>query len=308
MEDDTKFGRRCELSIEVKTERTLATGGRFTGENNNNIVIHPEFTIEFEVVRNSAASSQTATFKIYNLGDATRRLIFADSYDTGINCKRRIQFRAGYVGFTPLIFNGFMRQASSKREGVNMITTIEAYDGGLAMALGFTSRTVIGGTPASDLLASLAASLPTVQGNAIVGAFPRTSQRGRVLLGNTWTIIREESDRLAMIDNGQVKILQLNEAINSDIPVITSESGLLSSPARSGAMIQFDMLFEPRFTIGQLVELRSSTNRLYNGTYKVMGFTHSGTISPAVAGPAKTTVNLWVGTRELQLIEGQAIT
>jgi hypothetical protein len=129
-----------------------------------------------------------------------------------------------------------------------------------------------------------------------------------VLFGNTWNIIRQESDNLAIIDNGQVKILQPNEAIASDIPVITSASGLLSSPARSGQMIELDMLFEPRLTVGQIVELDSTTNRLYNGTYKVMGFTHSGMISPAVAGPAKSTVQLWLGTEAIQLIEGTALT
>ena len=305
---DLKFGRRCQLSVEIKGERTQGRGNIFDGSANNNLVIPPQFTVEFEVVRNSLASSQTATFKIYNLGDATRRLIYADQYDTGINYQRAIQFRAGYEGFTPLIFNGHMRQASSKREGVDMVTTIEAYDGGIAMALGVSAYTITAGTSARDVLVSLAKSLPTTTGEPIVGSFANIAKRGRVLMGNTWNIIRQESDGLAMIDNGQVKILGQNEAIKSDIPVITSASGLLSSPARSGSMIEFEMLFEPRFTVGQLVELRSTTNKLYNGTYKVMGFTHSGVISPSVAGPCKTKVSLWLGTRELELIEGQALT
>ena len=299
-----KFGRKCLLSIEVKTQ--LFTQG-FDGSSNNNIVIGDPFTVEFEVQRNALGSSQTATFKVYNLGEATRKLIYADQYDSA-NRFRAIQFRAGYAGFTPLIFNGFLRKAASAREGVNMVTTIEAYDGGLAMAAGFTSQTVVSGTPLSDVLANLAKSLPNTAGTPIIGNFSGAGSRGKVLFGNTWNIIRQESNNLAFIDNGQVKILQPNEAIKSDIPVITSESGLLGSPARSGQMIEFEMLFEPRLTVGQIVQLESTTNRLYNGTYKVMGFTHSGTISPSVGGPAKSKVSLWLGTSAIELITGSALT
>jgi len=299
-----KFTRACKLSIETTTQ---AYGPEYDTKTNNNIVIPPEFSIEFEVARKSAASSQTATFKIYNLGEKTRRLIFADKFDAA-NRPRAIQFRAGYESFTPLIFNGQIKEASSKRQGVDMITTIECFDGGLAMAAGFSAVTVVGGTPIKDTLAQLASQVPNTTGKPIVGNFTGSSIRGKVLFGNTWNIIRQESQGLAIIDNGQVKILQPNEAIASDIPVITSASGLLGSPARSGALIEFDMLFEPRLTLGQIVQLESTTNSIYNGTYKVMGFTHSGMISPSVCGPAKSTVQLWLGGEAIVLVNGNAVT
>jgi hypothetical protein len=299
-----KFNRACKLSIETKTQ---GYGPDYDSTTNNNIVIPPQFSIEFEVVRKSAASSQTATFKVYNLGEATRKLIFADKFDAA-NRFRAVQFRAGYEGFTPMIFNGQIMQASSKRVGVDMITTIECFDGGLAMAAGFSAVTVSGGTPLTKVLADLATQLPNTAGKPIVGNFAGSSIRGKVLFGNTWNIIRQESQGLAIIDNGQVKILQPNEAIASDIPVITSASGLLGSPARSGALIEFDMLFEPRLTLGQIVQLESTTNSLYNGTYKVMGFTHSGMISPSVCGPAKTSVQLWLGGEAITLVSGNAVT
>lgn len=303
--DFVKFGRACKLSIEVKTENYAPSS--FDGSTNNNIVISPQFTVDFDIQRAALGSSQTATFKVYNLGEKTRRLIYADQYDAA-NRFRAIQFRAGYVGFTPLIFNGAIKKASSAREGVNMVTTIEAWDGAFAMAAGFTSSTVVAGTPLNEILAGLATSLPRTAGTPIVGDFSGTSGRGRVLFGNTWNIIRQESDNLAIIDNGQVKILKPNEAIRSDIPVITSVSGLLGSPARSGQTIELDMLFEPRLTLGQIVQLESITNSLYNGTYKVMGFSHKGTISPSVCGDAKTKVQLWLGTESINLIEGTALT
>lgn len=313
--DFTKFGRACRLSVEVKTENAVTferglffkeTTTNFDGSTNNNIVIPPQFTIDFDIQRAALSSSQTATFKIYNLGEQTRRLIYADQYDAA-NRFRAIQFRAGYVGFTPLIFNGALKKAWSDRQGVDMVTTIEAWDGAFAMAAGFSTSTIVEGTPLNKMLADLAKSLPRTAGTPIVGNFPGSNGRGRVLFGNTWNIIRQESNGLAIIDNGQVKILQPNDAIASDIPVITSASGLLGSPARSGQTIELRMLFEPRVTLGQIVQLESTTNSLYNGTYKVMGFSHKGTISPSVCGPAETTVQLWLGTEAINLIEGTAL-
>ena len=67
------------------------------------------------------------------------------------------------------------------------------------------------------------------------------------------------------------------------------------------------MLFEPRLTLGQIINLQSTTNKQYNGLYKVVGFTHRGTISPAVCGDLRTTVNLFIGQGELSTIQGAVV-
>lgn len=286
-----KFGRKYTLSIEV-------AGGQKTE-------IQLPLTLEFDVRRNSLSSANTASFRIYNLSERTRNLIYFDRYN--ITEFRAIQLRAGYDKFTPLIFNGTVRQAYSYREGVNMITSIECYDGGFGMVNGFTAQTIGIGTSATDVVRSLAASLPGLSAEPIVGAFNTINKRGEVLFGNTWQIISQKTGGLANIDNGQLKALQNNEVINGTVTKINSASGLLGSPKRSDALLDFDMLFEPALTIGQVVDLESSTNRIFNGRYKVMGLTHRGTISDAVAGDCTTTVSLWLGTQILEVIKGTAI-
>ena len=283
-----KFGRKYTLAIEV-------AGGQRTE-------ITLPLTIDFDVRRNSMSSANTANFRIYNLGERTRNLIYFDRYN--ISEFRAIQLRAGYDKFTPLIFNGTVRQAYSYREGVNMVTDVECYDGGFQMVNGFTSQTIGIGTTATEVVRSLAASLPGLSASPIVGAFNTINKRGEVLFGNTWQIIGQKTGGLANIDNGQVKALQNNEVITGEITEISSSTGLLGSPKRGDALIEFDMIFEPRLTIGQVLELKSSTNRIFNGRYKVMGVQHRGTISDAVAGTAVTTVSLWLGTQVLQVIQG----
>lgn len=292
-----KFGRVYELKVEVNPDAN--------GEPQGFVTIELPFTCEFTVTRQSWGSSQTAVFRIYNLAEVTRNLLYKDKYDTPLY--RNVQFRAGYDTFKPLIFNGNLNRGSSYREGVNFITELECYDGGFQMVNGYTAETVIAGASAEKVVYKLASSLPEIRANPIVGSWPVQNSRGEVLFGNTWAIIQDKTDGKAIIDNGQVKALGDNEVIDGDIPLITSESGLLGSPRRTNAKIEFDILFEPRLTLGQLVELQSQTNRIFNGRYKVMGFEHTGTISPAIGGDCKTSCSLWLGTEVLRLVTGRTI-
>ena len=52
------------------------------------------------------------------------------------------------------------------------------------------------------------------------------------------------------------------------------------------------MIFEPRLQIGQFIDIQSKTETIYNGTYKVIGIEHSGTISDSQSGTCKTKVSL----------------
>jgi hypothetical protein len=293
----SKFSRKAQLTVEVNPSSTPNTFGVFEGQ--DNIVIPSDLTLDFTISRQALGSSQEATFRIKNLGAKTRNLVYKDPY--ALSEYLAVQFKAGYADdpVLPTCFNGYVRSATSYREGQDFITEIHAYDGGVAMANGFTNQTVIGQN-ISQIMQTLAKSLPGVSGSTFIGDFPTKGSRGRVLMGNTWAILVQLSDGLAYIDNGDVKILNYNEAIQGTIPLIDSASGLLGVPRRTPTMIEFDILFEPRMTLGQFIELKSISNPIYNGTYKVMKISHRGTVSPAVAGEYVTSVGLFVGASELQ--------
>ncbi len=292
-----KFGRRCQLSIEVNPNSQ--------GVTQSNVVIPEEMTIEFDITRQDWSSTQEATFRIHGLSEKTRNLLYKDQYAK--TEYRAIQFRAGYEDFLPLCFNGFVFRGDSYKISDTWITEITAYDGGLAMANGFVAQTVVSGQTVGDTLKFLASQLPSTTGNPIIGSFPQTNSRGKVLFGNTWQVIMQETNRIGMIDNGQVKILNYFEALSAEIPVIDSTSGLLGSPRRGTTSLEFRMLFEPRLTLGQLVELRSVTNKIFNGLYKVLGFTHQGIISQSVAGECITNARLFYGDREFRLVTGNLV-
>lgn len=298
-----KFGRRGELKVEINP-RAAADN---TLQGSNTLTIPEDITIEFEVSRAFISSSQEATFRVLNLREAERNLLQKDPY--ALTEFRAIQFRAGYEQFPlALVFNGFVRSATSwRRSATEMVTEITAYDGGLAMANGWTAQTLAAGNTTNQVVTALAKLLPRMTGSPIVGDFPTKNLRAKVLFGNTWSLILSETGNLATIDNGQVKALNLDEAIDAPVQVIESDSGLLGSPRRTPTKIEFDMIFEPRLTIGQIVELRSIVNRALNGVYKVTGLSHRGTISPVVSGECKTSVSLFFGPGELKLVSGNLL-
>ncbi len=285
MSSDLKFGRQYLLKIETITNEILE--------------IKPPFTIEFVCKRNDLATANTANIKIYNLSEKNRNLIYKDKYETTIY--RQLEFRAGYEEDAPKIFKGNIMQCFSYRSGVNVITEIECFDGGDAIANSVSSITIEAGQPNNKTLSVLVNDLKNVQLGQI-GDFTGGALRGKVLFGNTSELLKNESNNRFFIDSEKVYILNNNECIEGSIQLITAESGLLESPRRSDTQLVFKILFEPRLRVGQILQLESKINSIFNGIYKVIGFTHTGIISEAVGGKCETEVHLWLGPGQLKVV------
>ena len=291
-----KFLRQCELKIQTALYDS-AGHALF-------VTFPPEISIEFDIRREALASAQSATFKIYNLSEKLRNQIFKDRYNTTLY--RAIQFRAGYPNFMAICFLGNVWYCYSERTSVEFVTEVNCYDGGYGIQNGIVSAQFPGMSTFPRVVSTLAATLPGVSRNPILGATPSWSNpRGRSFSGNTWKFIQELTGGKAFIDNGQLKVLGDNEAFNGVVPVINSAMGLLGSPRRTNAIIECKLVFEPRLSVGQIVKLESITNSIYNGVYKIMGIHHTGIISPAVDHDTTTTVSLWKGT---QLITTDGVT
>jgi hypothetical protein len=143
------------------------------------------------------------------------------------------------------------------------------------------------------VLSLLANQLPNMNGTPLIGDFPTVSPRGQVLFGNAWDLMVQQSKGLAFIDNNQLKVLNWNEYVTGELATISADSGLLGAPKRTETTLEFDLIFEPRLTLRQIVMLNSSTQPLYNHEWMVLALEHRGTISPSVAGECLTSVTLW---------------
>ena len=284
MSESEKFGRQYLLKIDGKS------GTKYEAR--------LPLTVEFYVRRNVLASANSISLRIYNLKKEVREDIDKACYEyTDV---RYIDFQAGYIPPLSSLFYGNIVECKSYRaEGTtNVITEITALDGGYAMS---TANSNISKEPITkdEVISHLMDDMTNYgikRGKKSI--FQGEHPRGRSLLGNTWDLLRQESDESCFIDLGTVHVLK-NAYINADkvtsdciqgsILEINSNTGLLGSPRRADMKIMAEILFEPRIIIGQKISMRSNVNSSFDGIFKVISVEHHGTISGSVNGKCKTT-------------------
>lgn len=255
------------------------------------IEISSPLTVEFDITRNTFAQSNTATFRLHNLAPSTRDKIFQDRYNIFRYCF--VDFYAGYGDQLSLLFTGKVLQAYSEKQGTEIITEIQAMDNDIIQS--YSLHTFEAGTSKTDVIKTLASDMPNTQLNAV-------GNQGGVLANRlivddlTFVAINKVTGNSAFIDMGKLNVLNNNEVLKDvEIYKIDSDTGLLGTPKRRDAQVEVDLIFEPRITVGQLVEIESSTASIFDGQFKVIGIHHTGTISGAIAGEARTTLNLFIG-------------
>ena len=293
-----KYGRGYILTIEpaydvaydVAGDNTLSPSGQA------GITIAPPITVDFSIRRDTLASSNVGTFRIYNLAEETRNQLYKDKNTDWIYMP--ITFQAGYGVPLPFIFKGNIMEAKSYRtEGsVDFITEITAYDMGIAMSQAMTSKSFPGGTKQSTVIEYLIGDLKKyyVERGVVSDYSAASYDRQRILFGPTWDLLQTEKGKgMAFIDNGKVHVLKDGDAIDGPIPTISSDTGLLGSPAKADNYMVADILFEPSIICGQLVDLESRVNTRFNGKRQVIGVQHTGTISEAVGGKCRTHVTMY---------------
>ena len=280
-----KFGRNFRLTIDPK-------------DGQDPIVVTLPFTCRFWVNQNRYASLNNLSVDLYNLAIGNRKRVYQDRNDlqenivNGQNLGRRtVTLEIGYGNLLYQVFTGDILQASSAREGVDIVTRIEAFATVFDIASAQTSKTLAPGTLAA-LFKSLISDFPTLA-YGYVGAWPQALPRGVALNGNTWALIQQYSNGQCFIDNGKVYVMQPNEALaNGEIPSLDVSSGILETPRRESAFLTVTTLLEAGIKINQLVNINSVVEPGYNGQYKVVGIQHQGVISAAVSGDCRSTFSL----------------
>lgn len=299
-----KIGRRYKLTFQIDTAQ---------GEEKA-IAIRSPLTLEFDITRNTASSLNSATFRVYNLSETNRSLMFQNR--TSINDvngdRKKVILQAGYE--TALnrdddlttIFTGNLLESYSYRQGSDVITYINAQDGSLSAYNSTISKTIEGGTSFKDIAKTIMSSLTGIKQGAI-GDIQGTAKTSTALNGNAFYLLTKDHKDRVFIDLEKVNILDINEYIKSTggkVPLISTETGLLGTPQRQGTNLVMDMIFEPSITVAQLVEVKSQINNKFDGQFKVMGVKHSGIISGAINGDCRTSLQLFIGNELLGGLKG----
>jgi hypothetical protein len=280
-----KFGRDYQFMVEG------ATGVH---------VINYPLTLQFDIVRSTCGDSNVGKFTVMNLAASSRKDIYMDRYATQIF--RKIQLKAGYDSEPqlPLIFNGDIRQAFSYRNETEWVTEIEAFDVGHGRINGSINITLPKNWNSKQVIRTLIGTIPNASVGAI-GDFKLTGTRAITLSGNSWDLLKQFTyGGMLFTDLMRINALQKSEYIPNDSGtiLISSETGLIGTPRRYDGILEVEMIFEPRITVGQLV-LVQSAETVVNGLYQVMGLHHRGLISGAFCGEARTTLSLFLGSKSL---------
>ncbi len=283
-----KFGRNFTMTV--------------NGQSQQWVVDYP-LTVRFDIERHMFASINNAKFSIYNLNAAARKDIYFDR--TLHTIYKSLSFNAGYgyilpSASLPLAFKGNITKARTRREGVDLITDVECFDGGYAIANGLVAISQPAGWKFKDVFNRCAATLPMCAVGSVADLSAPNS-RGITLNGNTW---QEMQNKLTppgcqlFIDNETVNIVGDNDVVSQSggLSEISSDTGLVSIPVKEDSVINCTMLFAPELVVGQQIQLLSTLNPWVNGFYKIWGLHHHGVISGAVGEAAYTDVALWAGT------------
>lgn len=113
-----------------------------------------DLRMTFSVEKTTASSENTCQVQVYNLAPASRQFI------EGVpSTKGSIILAAGYEPETPVgpqrsrvIFRGDVTKVRSSRQGTEIVTEIEARDGGNAFATSIVSESAAAGTSMADVV------------------------------------------------------------------------------------------------------------------------------------------------------------
>ncbi len=280
---DTKLQRNYLLSIQKRDKSGFLN-------------IQKPFTLEFDVNRSVFSDSNRGTFRIYNLPKDMRQQIYHDRYRVLEEGYQRIQMFAGYdsAASKSAIFVGNLMSASSRKEGPDWITEVEAFDGFFAMLTGNISLTTGDSWDLPTILRTVAGSMPFSSVGAIGNLSTRQS-RPVSMAGNAWEVFnRLSKEANCFLDNEKIYALNDDEYVvhPGQVDIVAGPDNIIGSPRRGEGVLEIEMIFAPEAFVSQRVVL-SSLEPVYNGTYVVRGVHHSGTISDAVCGSATTTLTLW---------------
>lgn len=317
----------------MKTGYKYGRNIRLVLETDDQVFDLSSFRITFQVVHGSTTTPKVLRCRIYNLshgGRGTKNTIAAIQESK----EKTIALSTWYNGQSPaLLFSGLVRQVYAGRESpLNTYLDIGAAVLEKEIATGGVSSFIQAGWTHEDILKQglapnniKAGELPATQGQGV---------RPKILYGNCRAIIREMARNLQAIpiidDNGQLNFIKVGNLARPKGEAIhlSPNNGLIGTPIQVPEGIQVTALLDPRFVIGQELDIYSANasdshtaiqqedielnfsgvnrgNLTYNsdGTSNVRGLSHTGRYRILFADHTGDTR----GTTWYSTIVGQAV-
>lgn len=233
-----------------------------------------DFDFEFKVVRELASKPNTCELKLYNLAESTRGRIASGDL---------VRLEAGYTTGLTLLFSGDVRRVSSKTEGTDRVTTVEAGDGEHAINRARVLRSFGPSTTIDTVVAALAEAAGVGVGNAreaLLGAGLGRASGGYPQGTVVDASVAEELTRVCAsagfewsIQDGVLQLLRRGSALDRLAVVLSADTGLLEASTNKSGKLSAKALLIPDLVPGRKVDLRSPNAR---GVFRVTKAEYSG--------------------------------
>lgn len=296
-----KFGRTYQIVFRIGKLKQV--GAYDEAQIEEEVVVEYPLTADFAISRSVYSQVNTAFVTIYGLAQLTREKLYKDRYDTIKYIEMEIY--GGYETFTAQMFKGTIKECQSFKESgaTEYQTVIEAWDGGIAIYNGEDNNSFNANTPLPSILETLCQNMPNVLIGAMSPDFADVSTLRPVMFSKkTYDDLTYLTDGNMFIDSEYVYFLKDRDVIEGEVNSIDIDSGLLGSPQRRDTNLTVNIVFDPRFILGQQVALISQDLPYLNGVYKILGVNHEGTISGAKCGSMITTLDLFIGTELFRMV------
>jgi len=267
-------------------------------------IIELPFTVEFNYINSVMGLVAEADFKIYNLKESVRNVLFKDWYEQ--DKKRYVAFYVGYGDSPMALFKGDCWTCYNQKTKTDWETSMTCHSAYSAMSGSYTSYTFDAGTTKSDNIRRLMNDIIKHNTNLSLGQLsigkisdyvdpvskkPITHLTSVTFKGTTSNVLKKYTQGDFFISNNKLYSLSKYDSVEGVVSVISSQTGLLGTPRRAKTYIEVDMILEPNMRLFQYINLETKYKG-FSGKYKVLGVIHTGTISGSVDSEATTTVTL----------------
>lgn len=239
--------------------------------------------ISFNVVKSTSREPNTLDLRILNLSREKR---------AGLeNARRpRVVLRAGYKADgdpPPLLFTGDARRVFSERSNLEIVTNIQASDGGREIQTARISKSYSPGVRVAVVLRDTVEALGIGVGNLADFEASYSARNGASVFPNGYTadgparrvlqdLVRAAGLRWS-VQNGALQLLRVGRALQSTALRLEGSSGLVGTPTKDErGKVTATVLLQPGVEPGRRVVMASDT---IEGGYEVRQTVYKGDTS-----------------------------
>jgi hypothetical protein len=257
-------------------------------------------TISYHVTRGTFSNYSEAEIVLTNIDWKDQRLIFRDAYTPPPVHSKFVQLSVGFwsemAGALPIIFEGVVFEAYTRKSGTELHTVIKCKDIGHVAKNKWFSQMYPPGTPVTSAYIDMAKGV-SASNKLIVADKPNTLGRRTVFFGPTDQITKAITTAKVFYDNTTVHILADEMFVKSDPLFIGVKYGLLNTIERGAQTLTVNMVLEPNAKVGQVARILpeediNANEAIYAGDFIIASIEHVGRIGPTNTSSNTTTLVL----------------